>query len=77
MKNIFAKYPEMYIKDTVSNNNDNIESIINKIDEHIKTLEPNTQFKFSVKSLEEIGITKNIIRNIGGLKAIIEFYNNK
>lgn len=76
MKNIFSKYPEMYIKDTLDNN-DNFETIINKIDEHIKTLEPNTQFKFSVKSLEEIGITKNIIRNIGGLKAIIEFYNNK
>jgi hypothetical protein len=77
MKNIFAKYPEMYIKDTVSNNNDNIESIINKIDEHIKTLEHNTEFKITIKNLEEIGIPKNIIRNIGGLKNITDYYNKK
>ena len=77
MKNIFSKYPEMYIKDTVSNNSDNIESIINKIDEHIKTLEPNTEFKITIKNLEEIGIPENIIRNIGGLKNITDHYNKK
>lgn len=74
MKNIFSKYPEMYIKDN-KDNNDNLETIINKIDEHIKTLD--SEFKISTKNLEEIGITKNMIRNIGGLKTLTEHYNNK
>jgi len=74
MKNIFSKYPEMYIKDN-KDNNDNFETIINKIDEHIKTLD--SDFKISTKNLEEIGITKNMIRNIGGLKTLTEHYNNK
>ena len=74
MKNIFSKYPEMYIKDN-KDNNDNLETIINKIDEHIKTLD--SDFKISTKNLEEIGITKNMIRNIGGLKTLTEHYNNK
>lgn len=77
MKNIFSKYPEMYIKDTVSNNNDNLETIINKIDQHINTLEPNTEFKITTKNLEEIGILKNMIRNIGGLKVLTEHFNKK
>jgi hypothetical protein len=74
MKNIFSKYPEMYIKDTVSNN-DNLDTIINKIDQHIKTLQPNTDFKITAKNLEDIGIPKNIIRNIGGLKVLTEHFS--
>jgi len=79
-KNMFTKFPELNtqnnIKDNIKDNdNDNDEQltyIINKIKKHPDYLNSDINFKINIKNLESIGISRNDIKNIGGIKAITE-----
>lgn len=77
-KNMFTKFPELNtqnnIKDNVKDNDidEQLTYIINKIKTHPDYLNPDNNFKINIKNLEAIGISRNDIKNIGGIKAITE-----
>lgn len=74
-KNIFSKFPDLNFYDNKKNNND-LELILNKINNHIKILDSNTVFKINIKNLDSIGISKNDIRNIGGIKVLTDYFSD-
>jgi len=69
-KNIFSKFPELNIHDNKSINDFELDNIINKIKTNSNYLDPDNNFKINIKNLESIGISRNEIRNIGGIKVI-------
>jgi hypothetical protein len=75
-KVIFSKCPEITTFDNKSKNG--LDDILNKIKIHISTLVPHSDFKINIKNLELIGISRNDIRNVGGIKFIQDaFYDIK
>ena len=81
-ENMFTKFPELNtqnnIKDNVKDNDidEQLTYIINKIKTHPDYLNPDNNFKINIKNLETIGISRNDIKNIGGIKAITEYLSD-
>jgi hypothetical protein len=72
-KVIFSKCPEISIHDNKSKNG--MDDIINKIKSHITTIPPDSDFKINIKNLEIIGISRNDIRTVGGIKNVQDALN--
>jgi hypothetical protein len=73
-KNIFSKFPEINIQYNKSKND--YDDILNKIKNHISSINNPSDFKINLKNLESIGIYKNDVRNIGGIKVITDAISN-
>jgi hypothetical protein len=73
-KVIFSKCPEITTFDNKSKNG--LDDILNKIKIHISTLVPDSDFKINIKNLELIGISRNDIRTIGGIKIIQDAFSD-
>jgi hypothetical protein len=72
-KVIFSKCPEISIHDNKSKNG--MDDIINKIKSHITTIQSDSDFKINIKNLEIIGISRNDIRTVGGIKNVQDALN--
>lgn len=66
------------IKDNVKDTDidEQLTYIINKIKTHPDYLNSDNNFKINIKNLESIGISRNDIKNIGGIKAITEYLSD-
>jgi hypothetical protein len=73
-KVIFSKCPEITTFDSKSKNG--LDDLLNKIKIHISTLPPDSDFKINIKNLELIGISRNDIRTIGGIKIIQDAFSD-
>jgi hypothetical protein len=69
--NIFSKYPDLSFNSKKIIPNDSFNDVISKINSHLST---NPLFIINYKNLESINIPPNIIRKIGGIKKIIDFF---
>jgi hypothetical protein len=67
-KVIFSKCPEISSHDNKPKNT--LDDILFKIKTYISTLPPDSDFKINIKNLEFIGISRNDIRTIGGIKLL-------
>ena len=74
-KTMFSKFPELNAFNTKPKSE--LDEIIHKINTHFESLDENTDFKINVKNLESIGVSKNDIRNVGGIKVITDHFSNK
>jgi hypothetical protein len=71
-KNIFSKYPDVSIN---SLNTINPEDTFNNIIEKIKIkIDEEPNFNITIKNLEELDISQNTIKKIGGIRKITDFF---